>query len=350
MATTLATLARRVRQELLEQASLTTPSAPTVTPQGTTGATAYSYKIEALNRDQTSIASSAGSTATGNATLSSTNFNRVTWTAVTGASAYRVYRSASAGTPSTTGVIAIVGSSALQLDDTGLAGDASTAPTAVTGGAFWTDDELVDKLIDGAKDMWAAILDVFGDHFFTDDITNVSIAASGTSLTGVPTDTFRVLLIEPRDTTSVGAHNQVVFVPRKYNHPDFVAARAQGELDPTNGGVIFYDVTGAGTPVGTPSVVIAPSPASAISLRFVYNPILATLTSASNNPIPGESDKALIAYAVAFARAKERDDRSPDPNWIAVYSTEKQAILTRITPRQQQEEEFVQGMFEDTYY
>jgi len=349
MATTLATLIAQVRTNLMELPSLSTPSAPTITPQGTTGAATWTYKIEALNKDQTSIASSAGSTATGNATLSSTNFNRITWSAVTNATSYRIYRTVSGGTPTTLGVIAVVGS-VLQLDDTGLAGDSATAPTAATGGSFWTDAEILAELTNGGKDLWAAYLDVFQDHFFTDDITNVTLAASTGSLTGVPTDTFRVLLIEPRDTTTAGAHRGVVFIPRPYNHPEFIAARAFGTLDPTNGGVVFYDVTGAGTPVGTPTVVVAPRLSATMNLRFVYNPVLGTLTSASNNPIPGESDKALVSYAISFCRAKERDDRSPDPNWLAVYATEKQSLLARVTPRQEQESTEVTGMFEGVYY
>ena len=349
MATTFTTLISQVRTQLQELPSLATPSAPTITPQGTTGASTWTYKIEALNRDQTSIASSAGSTTTGNATLSSTNFNRITWTAVTGATAYRIYRTAVATSPTTTGVIALVGS-VLQLDDTGLAGDSATAPTAATGGTFWTDAEILTELTNGAKDLWAAYLDVFQDHFFTDDVTNVTLAASTGSLTGVPSDTFRVLLIEPRDTTTAGAHAGIRFVPKKYNHPDFIAARAHGTIDPTSGGVIFYDVSGAGTPVGTPTVLVAPKLNAAMNLRFVYSPVLATLTGSSNNPIPGESDKALVAYGIAFARAKERDDRSPDPNWIAVYATEKQSLLARVTPRQEQENDVVEGMFEGTVY
>ena len=349
MATTLATIVGQVRTKLMELASIATPSAPTITPQGTTGASTWTYKIEALNRDQTSIASAAGSTTTGNATLSSTNFNRLTWTAVTGATAYRIYRTVAATSPTTLGVIAIVGS-VLQLDDTGLAGDAATAPTAATGGVFWTDAELLVDVIDGAKDLWASYIDTFQDHFFTDDVTNVTMAASTGSLTGVPTDTFRVLMIEPRDTTTAGAHHGVTFLPRPYNHPEFIAARAHGTVDPTNGGLVFYCVTGAGSPIAAPTVLVAPKLSATMNLRFVYNPILAALTSASNNPVPGESDKALVAYGVAFARSKERDDRSPDPNWIAIYATEKQSLLTRITPRQEQEPSEVLGMFESIYY
>ena len=349
MATTLNTLTAQVRTQLLEAISLSTPSAPTITNNGAAGATTWTYRVEALNRDQTSIASGAGSTATGNATLTSSNSNRVTWSAVTGATSYRIWRTVAGTSPTTTGAIGITGN-VTTFDDTGLAGDAATAPTAVTGGAFWTDAEILVHLIDGAKDMWAAILDVYGDHFFTVDTTNVSLAASTTTLTGVPSDTFRVQLIEPRDTTNASSQRSVTFMPRKYNHPEFIAARAVGDLDPTLARVIFYDVSGAGTPVGTPTILVAPTVSTAMNLRFVYNPTLAALTGASNNPIPGEADKALVAYAVAFARSKERDDRSPDPNWIAVYGTEKQSILTRITPRQEQEAEYVGGLFDDQYY
>ncbi len=349
MATTFASLILQARRHLIEQPGIATPSAPVVTPTGTTGATSYSYKIVGANKDQTSVASSAGSTTTGNASLSSTNFNRVTWTASSYATYYYVYRTVGGAT---TGVIAVVGAGTLQLDDTGLTGDAASAPTLATGGTWWTDAELLDIAINGVKDMWAAIIDVFGDHYLTIDVTNVSLAASGTSLTGVPTDVFRVHLIEPRDTTSAGASQGVRFVPRKYNHPDFMSARSLSALDPATAGVIFYDVSGAGSPIAAPTILTAPLVNAAISLRFVYVPTLptTTYTTASSNPIPGESDQALIAYIVAFARAKERDDRSVDPNWVAVYATEKQSILTRATPRQEQEPDVVEGLFDDTFY
>lgn len=350
MATLLSTLIAQTRTQLQELPSLATPALPTITPTGTTGAAAWSYKIEALNANQTSIASAAGSTSTGNATLSSTNYNRVTWVAITGATAYRIYRTVVASSPVTTGMIAIVGASALQFDDTGMAGDLSVAPSTATGGSFWTDAEILVHLIDGGKDMWAAILDVYGDHYLTEDTTHVSLAASTSTLTGVPTDCFRVNMIEPLDMTSTGTYPDITFVPRHFNHPEFIAARAAGTLTPTDAAVIFYNVSGAGPSVGAPTIRIAPMISAALNLRFVYNPTLAALTSASNNPVPGESDKALVAYAVAFSRAKERDDHSPDPNWIAVYSTEKQSILTRIAPRQDQEVQYVDGMFEGTYY
>lgn len=347
MSTLLSALVTQVRTHLQELPSLATPAAPVITMGGVTGASTWTYKIEALNRNQTSIASAAGSTTTGNATLTNTNNNVVTWVAVPGASAYRIYRTVVATSPTTTGVIAIVGASALSFVDTGVAGDLSTAPTALTGGIFWTDPELLAIMTNGAKDCWGSILDTYGDHFITEDITHVTMVASTGTLTGIPTDVFRVQMIEPLDTTPAGSASQLQFMPKKYNHPDFQAARSMPAQSVTGGGIILYNVSGAGSPVGAPTIQVAPQITSTIALRFVYNPVLAALTLASTNPIPGESDMALVAYTVAFARAKEREDLSPDPNWIAVYATEKQSILVRITPRQDQELEVVDGLFAD---
>jgi hypothetical protein len=341
--TAFSSLIRQVRQSgLLELPSLSTPATPTVTPQGTTGATSYSYKVVARNRDQRSIASAAGSTTTGNAALSSTNFNRVAWTAVTGATFYEVHRTVGGAT---TGIVAIVGA-VLQLDDTGLVGDASTAPTAATGGTFWTDDELVDHLTNGCNDLWAAILDLHAEHYLTVDITNVSLAANATQLTGVPATCFRVHHLGPRDTTSEGSSRGIIFTPRKFNSPDFQNALTRSAMSSTSINEIFYSVSGEGSPVAAPVILTAPKVDTAINLRLAYNPTLAALTIASTNPIPGFSDQALVSYAIAYARAKERDDRSPDPNWIASYGTEKMHILTRLTPRQSQEPDVVEGVFE----
>src|SRR6266496_1452724 len=80
-------------RSLAELVVVTTPAAPTVVPQGTPGAATWSYKIVAKQASGVhSAASSAGTTTTGNATLSSTNFNRITWSVVAGATSYDVYR------------------------------------------------------------------------------------------------------------------------------------------------------------------------------------------------------------------------------------------------------------------
>lgn len=111
---------------------LTTVDTPIVTPQGTAGAVTWTYKIVArkTSTEQFSAASTGGTTTTGNATLTSTNYNRIAWTAVTGANRYDIYRTAAGGTPATTGLIGTTANTFF--NDTGVAGDGSTAPA--TGG------------------------------------------------------------------------------------------------------------------------------------------------------------------------------------------------------------------------
>lgn len=215
---------------------------------------------------------------------------------------------------------------------------------------FWSDDELLEYMTDGAKDLWGAYLDIYADHYLRIDTEHVTLEANATSLKGVPDNCFRVHMIEPRDTTSSGDLPAIIFVPKKYNAPDFVLARSLTALDPTTAGAIFYDVSGVGAPSGAPEVLTAPKVNSQITLRFVYNPTLEPLTMNAFNPIPGESDNALKAYTVAYARAKERPDRTPDPGWIAVYATEKQSLLSHSTPRQDQEPDTVEGLFDNLWY
>lgn len=215
--------------------------------------------------------------------------------------------------------------------------------------SFWSDAELLDIAIKGITDLWASVVKLNEEHFLTiDDTGNVALAASATQLSGVPTDVFQVHGIEPLDTTDAGSSRNVLFIPRDHSHPDFVAARATSSLDPSVGAVIYWCLIGQGSPINTPIVVTAPKITSAIQLRFTYVPTLgvSSFSLASNNPIPGESDQALVSWTVAFARVKEREDSSPDPGWLAIYATEKSSLLSRLAPRQTQELPTVQGVFE----
>ncbi len=349
MATTLATLRQLVRTRLNETLALTTPGSPLVSPQGTPATTTITYKIVATNAAGHSEASQGTTVTTAAATLTVTNFNRLTWQAVPGATGYDIYRTATNGVaPTTLGKIGST-TAAVTLDDTGLAGDSVTAPTTNTSGVtnpFWTEQELLDLLILGAKDLWRPIVDLHQGHFVTNDATNVSLAASTATLTGVPADCFRVLMIEPRDLTQASIARSLYFKPKQYHSQSFQAARAQTSIGTTGQITIYYDILNAGSPVGAPSIIVAPTISSALTLRLVYVHTLPTLLETDNNPIPGESDNALISWAVAWARAKEREDRSPDPAWFATYSTDKQSLLQALTPRQEQEEEVVEGMFD----
>lgn len=116
--------------------ALSSPAAPTVTNVGTAGSTSYTYAISAYDGVGETQISSTTTTATGNATLNGTNYNRVSWTRVGGAVSYKIYRTASSGTPSSTGLIGTVASSSstMLLNDTGLAGSGSTPAANTTGG------------------------------------------------------------------------------------------------------------------------------------------------------------------------------------------------------------------------
>ncbi len=117
------------------QGGIATPAAPTVAAQGTTGATSWSYAVTAYDGLGETLASTATTVTTGNATLDGSNFNRITPTRVNGAVSYRVYRTAAGGTPSSTGYIGTVagGATTFYLDDTGLTAT-GTAPVANTTG------------------------------------------------------------------------------------------------------------------------------------------------------------------------------------------------------------------------
>jgi len=110
------------------------PSAPTVTPTGVTGATSYTYDVygcEDQSCTKTSAQSATGSTSTGNATLTTSNYNKLTGYADTlYGYRYFVIRRRTGG--ATQGVIAI--GAGKQFNDTGLAGDGtSTTITNTTG-------------------------------------------------------------------------------------------------------------------------------------------------------------------------------------------------------------------------
>lgn len=242
------------------------------------------------------------------------------------------------GTPYT----ALIQSARLQI-----AAAKGAGPTYKTD-KFWSDDELFGYAKNGTTDLWKSVIDLHHEHFLTLNSTDVSLQSGVSQLTGVPTDTFRVYDIEP---TSL-ATNPCVFIPRALNSREFKAARwrgSQAPVTPTLGEVVYYCLTGVGAPNSAPIVQTAPKLSAAVSLNFWYVPILGVAQynlATATNPIPGESDQALINWIIAYMRAKERDDRTPDPAWLATYSSEKTNLLASLTPRQEAEPEYVEGIFD----
>lgn len=211
---------------------------------------------------------------------------------------------------------------------------------------YWTDNELVVLANDAIKDLWAAIIDLYQDHIVTIDDTSMSIASGANSITGVPADLFRIVMIQPRTLGTSSSNQGLVFQPRTLLHPDFVQAQASPPVCPRHT-VIFYAVINAGAPVAAPTIRLAPAVSAAVLLSVWYNPIIPTKIISDANPIPGESDKAITEYIIAFARAKEKEDRAPDAEHLSIYATEKRKILIALTPRSVQEPEVVEAFFND---
>jgi hypothetical protein len=215
-----------------------------------------------------------------------------------------------------------------------------------TSTSFWSDTELAALIDKGARDLFRAINDNYQHYFATIDITNVSQVASATSLTGVPSDVGIIRGIEP---LALSTRPGLCYFPRDYNHIDFQRARQTDPQDASFGLSVFYCVMGAGAPVSAPTIQVAPAINTTVALRLTYVPSLAAITSASNNPIPGESDNALIAWCVAYAMAKRTEEQEPHAGWLSLYGTEKANILASLSPRQTDEPDCAEAMFEDEW-
>jgi hypothetical protein len=226
-----------------------------------------------------------------------------------------------------------------------------------TTAGYWTDQELLNHMYRGAVDLWRKINGEYREYFITQNATDVTLAANTASLSGLPGDCYRVTAILPRVLGPDNPNKSLIFKPRKYTHPDFQTALAGGPVHPYNA-IIFYDVQTQGAPVAAPVILVAPQVLSEVLLQITYNQYLSNVAfqapgTSTYNPIPGGADNALIAWTVAWARAKEGPDpsqRMPDPNWLAVYKTEKDNLIAELsTPRSEQEEEVVHGVFEDQW-
>lgn len=211
---------------------------------------------------------------------------------------------------------------------------------------FWTDAELLGHLNRGIKELWREINDIYQNHFLTVDKTNVYTTAGSDLLTGVPADMAILRKLAPRDPAT---YPYLRFEYKNLDHRDFIAAETQSAFDPSQARLVYFYISQAGAPVAAPEIHIAPLISAAIPLTLAYVPTLPLYTASDNNPIPGESDQALLSWTAAWARAKEREDRQPDPNIIGTYAAERQKILTSLAPRQTQDEEVAEALFEENW-
>lgn len=219
-------------------------------------------------------------------------------------------------------------------------------PADRPGRKLWSDDDILAELNDGMWDLQKAIDALYQDYYFTTNSTDVTIVANATTVQGVPGDVMIVRGLEPRVPAS---YPFLEFQFKPYTSPAFMQARSLPAQDPTQLSIMLAAITGAAGPVGPPTIHIAPSPTSAVPLRLTYIPNLPAKTAEQANPIPGQSDKALICYATAYCRAKITEGNAPDPDWLALYATEKQNLIVALAPRQEQDDQVAEGLFEDLW-
>jgi serine/threonine protein kinase len=100
---------------------------PSVVAEGGGGSTRWEYAIVAITEDGANRKVSRKRTLEqGAAELTAKAFNRITWPAIDGAVRYEVYRTVAGGAPTTTGRIASVEPTVLEVADTGLEGDGTS--------------------------------------------------------------------------------------------------------------------------------------------------------------------------------------------------------------------------------
>jgi hypothetical protein len=109
--------------------AMATATGLTVTNGGASGSTTYTYAVVAFNSNGDGMSSGNASNASGPATLTSVNYELITWVGVVGAVGYKIVRIAGG---STTGLIGTVyfplqGGATLTFNDTGLTGTNYTA-------------------------------------------------------------------------------------------------------------------------------------------------------------------------------------------------------------------------------
>lgn len=174
------------------------PSAPTVAAQGTTGSTSWGYKVTAFSDTGETLASSETQISNGNATLSKTNYNAVSWDPVVGAVKYGVYRTTAGGTPSSTGKVAET--PALSYDDKGKVASGSTPSEDLSGGVSVGPDlgESKTKLVT-VKEETSDLSTVTSLIRFIRKSTGTVAAGFGSGIYGVLADAAGTL----RDAASI---------------------------------------------------------------------------------------------------------------------------------------------------
>jgi hypothetical protein len=159
----------------LSLTQIPTPSINSVSPHGTAGSTTYTYQIVEHSQSGTTPGSATSSTATGNATLSSTNYNVIQWTPDLGVTSTDIYRTVGGATQGFIGTVLPGANNGTNwtffFNDTGLTGDGTTAPTTNSTGLLGLTPVLCANLPTGVPN---------GKMLYCQDCKNATDDGTGT--------------------------------------------------------------------------------------------------------------------------------------------------------------------------
>jgi hypothetical protein len=185
--------------------ALSTPNNPAVTPQGAAGSSSYSYAVVAEDRNgKRTLASTFTTISTGNGTLNGSNFNRISWTPVTGAAKYYVLK----GNGST--LLGTVNAPTTQLDDTGQATTTfsagarnDTGDLTCEGRIFGSDGLRLYRPVSSSNGV--VLTSSASDDFrcFKADGTTAAALVAGSLQATPPTGTTRPLVSQAHASQSV---------------------------------------------------------------------------------------------------------------------------------------------------
>ena len=158
--------------QTIESASLiVSPTIIQVVTGGTPGSTTYTYTITSVSGRGEAPNISAAIIATGNVTLSSTNYNQLSWTGIAGALSYNVYRYSA-------GIYYLIGNTtAASFQDTGLALGTQVPP--ISNGAYNTPN---DWNLNGQPEGFAVLARGRNQHLIAWRKNTVWAAAYGTTI------------------------------------------------------------------------------------------------------------------------------------------------------------------------
>jgi hypothetical protein len=158
---------------------LSSPSAPIVTSLGTTGASTYKYAVSAVGpTGNETLTSTDGQTTNGNATLTGAHGSKITWSPVSGAVSYKVYRTSSNGSPATTGLIGTT--TVAEFYDGGLAASGSVPTANSTGGLTVNGNGLFKSITNNATAF--QVQNAAGNNYIQVDTSGATLSLGNTGI------------------------------------------------------------------------------------------------------------------------------------------------------------------------